>query len=148
MYTAEDFDKEKTRVLKYILYKKRTEQEIRNKFKQSIEENLLEDIIEYLKEAKYIDDKEYIERIVNNFMILKNLSIREIQYKLASKGLNRSDIEEYMYEKKDELEEYEFKSASNIFYKKSSTMEQDEIKQYLLKKGYKNENINRAIENI
>ena len=53
-----------------------------------------------------------------------------------------------MYEKKDELEEYEFKSASNIFYKKSSTMEQDEIKQYLLKKGYKNENINRAIENI
>ena len=41
MYTAEDFDKEKTRVLKYILYKKRTEQEIRNKFEQTIEENLL-----------------------------------------------------------------------------------------------------------
>ena len=49
MYTPEDFDIEKTRVLKYILYKKRTEQEIRNKFAQSIEENLLEDIIEYLK---------------------------------------------------------------------------------------------------
>ena len=148
MYTAEDFDREKTRVLKYILYKKRTEQEIKNKFAQTIEENLLEDIIEYLKEAKYINDKEYIEKIVNNFMILKNLSIREIQYKLASKGLNKSDIEEYMYENKDELEEYEFKSASNIFYKKSSSMEQDEIKQYLVKKGYKNENINRAIENI
>ena len=148
MYTAEDFDREKTRVLKYILYKKRTEQEIKNKFAQTIEENLLEDIIEYLKEAKYIDDKEYIEKIVNNFMILKNLSIREIQYKLASKGLKKSDIEEYMYENKDELEEYEFKSASNIFYKKSSSMEQDEIKQYLVKKGYKNENINRAIENI
>ena len=148
MYTAEDFDREKTRVLKYILYKKRTEQEIRNKFAQTIEENLLEDIIEYLKEAKYINDKEYIEKTVNNFMILKNLSIREIHYKLASKGLNKSDIEEYMYENKDELEEYEFKSASNIFYKKSSTMEQDEIKQYLVKKGYKNENINRAIENI
>lgn len=148
MYTAEDFDREKTRVLKYILYKKRTEQEIKNKFAQTIEENLLEDIIEYLKEAKYINDKEYIEKTVNNFMILKNLSIREIHYKLASKGLNKSDIEEYMYENKDELEEYEFKSASNIFYKKSSSMEQDEIKQYLVKKGYKNENINRAIENI
>lgn len=148
MYTTEDFDREKTRVLKYILYKKRTEQEIRNKFAQSIEENLLEDIIEYLKEANYINDKEYIEKIVNNFMILKNLSIREIQYKLVSKGLKKSDIEEYMYENKDELEEYEFKSASNIFLKKSSSMEQDEIKQYLLKKGYKIENINRAIENI
>lgn len=148
MYTTEDFDREKTRVLKYILYKKRTEQEIRNKFAQSIEENLLEDIIEYLKEANYINDKEYIEKIVNNFMILKNLSIREIQYKLVSKGLKKSDIEEYMYENKDELEEYEFKSASNIFLKKSSSVEQDEIKQYLLKKGYKIENINRAIENI
>ena len=148
MYTSEDFDREKTRVLKYILYKKRTEQEIRNKFAQTIEENLLEDIIEYLREAKYIDDKEYIEKTVNNFMMLKNLSIREIQYKLASKGLNKSDIEEYMYENKDELEEYEIKSASNVFYKKSSSMEQDEIKQYLLKKGYKNENINRAIDNI
>ena len=137
MYRAEDFDREKTRVLKYILYKKRTEQEIKNKFTQTIEENLLEDIIEYLKEANYINDIEYIEKMVNNFMILKNLSIKEIQYKLISKGLNKSDIEEYMSENKDELEEYEVKSAANILYKKSSSMEQDEIKQYLLKKDIK-----------
>ena len=97
MYTVEDFDKEKTKVLKYILYKKRTEQEIRNKFGKIIEEQLLDDIINYLKEAKYINDKEYIEKTLNNFMILKNLSIREIQYKLASKGLKKSDIEEYIY---------------------------------------------------
>lgn len=148
MYTTEDFDREKTRVLKFILYKKRTEKEIRNKFNKTIDENLLEDIIEYLKEAKYINDKEYIEKTVNNFMVLKNLSIKEIQYKLASKGLKKSQIEEYIYENKDELEEYEIKSASNIFYKKSSSMEQDEIKQYLLKKGYKSESINSAIEEI
>ncbi len=49
MYTIEEFDKEKTRILKYILYKKRTEQEIRRKYSKEIEENLLEDIIEYLK---------------------------------------------------------------------------------------------------
>ena len=46
----------------------------------------------------------------------------------------------------EKLEEYEIKSISNIFYKKSASMEQDEIKQYLLKKGYKSENINKAIE--
>ena len=45
MYSIEEFDREKTKVLKYILYKKRTEQEIKNKFCQTIEENLLEDII-------------------------------------------------------------------------------------------------------
>lgn len=146
MYTFEEFDKEKTRVLRYILYKKRSEQEVRTKFAKSINENLLEDIIEYLKEAKYIDDKEFINKIVNNFIILKNLSIKELKYKLTVKGLKRDDIEDYIYENRDELEEYEIKSASNIIYKKSNSLEKDEIKQYLLKKGYKLENINKAME--
>ena len=146
MYTIEEFDKEKTKVLKYIIYKKRSEQEIRNKFAKTIDENMLEDIIEYLKEANYINDKEFIEKTINNFKILKNLSIKEMKYKLMAKGLNKDDIEDYFYENKEELEEYETKSASNIIYKKSDSMEQDEIKQYLLKKGYKRESINRAFE--
>lgn len=146
MYTLEEFDKEKTRVLKYIIYKKRSENEVRTKFASSIEENLLEDIIEYLKEAKYIDDKEYIRKTVNNFIVLKNLSIKELKYKLLAKKLDKNDIEDYIYENKEELEEYEIKSASNIIYKKSSSLDMDEIKQYLLKKGYKSENIEKAME--
>lgn len=148
MYTIEEFDKEKIRVLKYVLYKKRSEYEIRNKFSGTIEEDLLEDIIEYLKEARYIDDKEYIQKTINNFIALKNLAIREIKYKLISKGLNKSDIEDYIYENKEELEEYEIKSALNIIYKKSSSMEENEIKQYLLKRGYKIDNINLAFESL
>ena len=146
MYSKEEFDKEKTKVLKYILYKKRSEYEIRNKFSKSIEENLLDDIIEYLKEAKYIDDGQYIEKTINNFMILKNLSIKEIQYKLISKGLNKNLIEDYIYNENEEINNYEIKSAKNIIYKKSNTMELEDIKVYLIKKGYKIENINSAIE--
>ncbi len=146
MYTVEEFDREKTRVLRYILYKKRTEHEIRIKFEKTIEENMLDDIIEYLKEAGYIDDKEYIRKTVNNFMALKNLSIREMKYKLLAKGLSKNDVEDYIYENKEELEDYETKSAENIIYKKSTSMEKDEIKQFLLKKGYKQENINKAME--
>ena len=143
MYTIEEFDKEKTKVLKYILYKKRTEQEIRRKFSNEIDENMLEDIIEYLKEAKYIDDKEFIRKTINNFIALKNLCQKEIEYKLLAKGLSKSEIEDYIYEK---IEEYEIKSAENILNKKSTSMEQEEIKQYLLKKGYKLENIEKAME--
>ena len=146
MYTLEEFDKEKTKVLKYILYKKRSEYEVRNKFSKTIEENLLDDIIEYLKEAKYIDDAEFIRKTVNQFKLLKNMSIREIEYKLQAKGLKRNDIEDYIYNNKEELEEYEIKSAKNIIYKKQMSMEQDEIKTYLLKKGYKQDNIKKAFE--
>lgn len=146
MYTIEEFDKQKIKVLKYILYKKRSENEVRNKFSATIEENLLDDIIEYLKEANYINDKQYIEKTINNFIALRNLSIREIKYKLLSKGIKKNDIENYISENIEELEQYEIKSASNIIYKKSASMEQEEIKQYLIKKGYKIDNIEKAIE--
>lgn len=148
MYTIEEFDKEKTKVLKYVLYKKRSENEIRRKFENEVEPNLLEDVIEYLKEAKYIDDKEYIRKTVNNFIALKNLSIREIEYKLYSKGIKKEDIEDYIYKNKEELNEYEIKSARNIVSKKMTSLEIEEIKQYLLKKGYKKENINTALEDV
>lgn len=48
MYTIEEYDKEKSKVLKYVLYKKRTKQEIKNKFSSSIESEMLNDIIDEL----------------------------------------------------------------------------------------------------
>ena len=142
MYSAQEFDIEKTKVMKFIVFKKRTEQEVRNKFANSIEDNMLEDIIEYLKEANYLDDNEYIEKAINNFRLLKNLSLKEIKYKLLAKGLNKNDIEDYFYENKDDLNEYEKQSAKNIYNKKKKDMDDEEIKQYLLKKGYNYDNIN------
>lgn len=148
MYTVEEFDKEKTRVLKYIMFKKRTEQEIINKFSKTIEENLLEDIIQYLKEAGYINDIDYIDRAINEFIALKSLSIKEIKYKLLAKGLNKNLVEDYIYNHNEELEEYESKSASKIAIKKSTSMDETEIKQFLFKKGYKPESIEIAIEEL
>lgn len=148
MYTVEEFDKYKTKVLKYIMYKKRSEYEVRNKFSTTIEESLLEDIIEYLKEAEYLNDKDYIKRLVSELMTLKNMSIKEIKIKLASKGLERNLVEDYMYAHKEELEEYELKSARNIVYKKLNSMEKQEVKQFLFKKGYESHNIEQALEEI
>ena len=148
MYTIEEFDKEKTKLLKYVIYKKRTEREIRLKFKSQIEENLLEDIIDELKENGYISDEKYIERAVNEFMALKNLSIKEIKYKLLSKGISASVLEEYVQKHEEELNEYEQKSADNIVFKKSVNMEEIEIRQYLMKKGYTEEHIKNAVEKI
>lgn len=146
MYNIEEFDEAKTKVLKYILYKKRTESEVKIKFSKIYKEDLLEDVIEYLKEAKYIDDKEYIEKMINNIKMLKNLSKKEIQYKLMSKGIKKEYIEDYFYENQEELNKYEQKAAYTIYLKKKTSMEPDEIKQYLLKKGYSSENIKKAME--
>lgn len=146
MYSVEEFDEQKTRVMKFILYQKRTEQEVRRKFESTIDSNMLEDIIEYLKEAKYLDDKEYIQKAINNFKLLKNLSLVEVKNKLYMKGLDKNDIEDYFYENKDELNEYEINSIRKIFDKKKNEYDTEKMKQYLLKKGYKADNINLILE--
>ena len=50
MYSVEDFDEAKTRVMKFIIYKRRTEQEVRTKFAGTIDEDMLEDKKIKLKE--------------------------------------------------------------------------------------------------
>ncbi len=148
MYTIEEYDKEKSKVLKYVLYKKRTKQEIKNKFSGSIESEMLNDIIDELEEIGYINDKDYIARCVNDFIKLNNLSIKEVRYKLMSKGISNDLIDDYMQENEDEMENYEIESARKILIKKQNQMEEDELIKYLLKKGYQTSNIRQAIENM
>lgn len=144
----ERIDKLKTKVLKYIMYKKRTEQEIRRKFSNIDEIDLLDDVIENLKEIGYINDENYIERAVTEFINIRNLSLKELKYKLLSKGLNKDLIDDYFYKNFDKLEEYEINSAKNIIIKKINGMEEQELIQYLLKKGYKSDLVKQAIKEV
>ena len=123
----EEFEKQKTKVMNYIMYKKRTEYEVRQKFSKIIEKETLEEIIEYVKEVGYLSDTDYIERAINEFMALKNLSIFEIKNKLYAKGISKDDIENYIYEEM---------SKENIIAKKSAIMDERELKNYLYKKGF------------
>ena len=142
-YSLEELDFAKTKILKYISFKKRTENEIRLKFNKVIEEELLDDAIEELKENGYINDNNYIKRAVNEFMAIKNLSIKEIKYKLMAKGLSKNLIDDYISNHIEELSDYELQSAKSIAIKKSN-LEKEEIKNYLMKKGYKTESIEEA----
>ena len=135
-----EFDKLKTKIIKYIMYKKRTEAEVRQKFSLNTG-NLLENVIEYLKENDYINDYRYIERFFQEVKVLKNLSIKEIEYKLMQKGIEKSNILEYIDINQEELLEYEINSAKNLYNKKIALLSEDEVLQYLRKKGYKNDTI-------
>lgn len=136
----EEFDKLKTKVLKYVLYKKRTEREVRQKFAENTG-NLLDNVIEYLRKENYINDEAYIIRSINELIKLKNLSIKEVKYKLLSKGIASNLIDDYIYSHKEEMLEYEINSAKNILIKKANKMENEDILNYLRKKGYMEETI-------
>lgn len=141
-------DKLKTKMLKYIMYKKRTEEEIKRKFANIEDSELVEEVMEELKEIGYINDESYIERAVTEHININNLSIKELKYKLMSKGLNINLIEDYIASKSEEMLEYEIESAKTIILKKQNTMEEQEIIQFLLKKGYRMDNIKEAISRL
>lgn len=141
---AEKQDKLRGKMLKYILYKKRTEVEVRQKFAEE-DENAVEDAIEYFKELRYIDDENYIERSVQEFINLKSLSIKEISYKLCQKGVSKRLVDDYITKHEDELLEYELNSAKKIWKKKIQGSDENSVKEFLYKKGYRQETIQEII---
>lgn len=136
----ERIDKLKTKMLKYIFYKKRSEKEVREKFKNE-DNDILEETIENLKELGYINDVNYVDRFMHEAIALKNLSIFELKYKLYAKGIPEHIIDDYISQNEEMLNEYELLSARNIAHKKKSTLEPEEIALYLKKKRYKSETI-------
>lgn len=143
-----EFDRWKSKVLRYVLYKKRTEQEVRQKFSSTIEENLLEDIIENLKESHYINDENYMKRAMDEFLAIHTLSIKEMRCKLYAKGLKSDIIDTYFSNHQEELKKYEINCAKKIILKKQSQMEEEKIEMFLYKKGYQSESIKTALEEI
>lgn len=140
-------DKLKSKILKYITYKKRTESEIKQKF-ADVDQDILDDVIEYFKSQNYINENEYIERSIKEFLAIKSLSIKELTYKLLQKGVNKRLLDNYIVENREVLVNYEIESAKKIIVKKSSKMELEDIKKYLFQKGYISETISIAIDEV
>lgn len=144
----QEFDKLKTKVLKYIMYKKRTEKEVYQKFSSSDDQNLLEDVIEHLKEIGYLNDNNYIERAMNEFMAINTLSIKEMKNKLYAKGVSSDIIDTYFEKYEDDILEYEINCAKKIILKKQSQMEKEQIEQFLFRKGYPSSVVKEAFETL
>ena len=96
----------------------------------------------------YINDKDYIERSIQEFIALKSLSIKEVSYKLLQKGIKKSLIDDYICNNKEKMLEYEIQSAMKILRKKLVNNELEDAKSFLYKKGYMSECINIAVDEL
>ena len=149
----ERFDKYKTRVFKYVLYKPRTEKEVYYKFKNFEDSDIyLKKVIELLKELKYIDDKRYAEMYIEDSINIKRLSRFEIRNKLREKGINNQDIYDAIEKYSDELRSKEIDNVIQILKKKEYVyLEEDKkrkVENYLYRKGYVYESISLGKEEV
>ena len=137
------------KLMKYVIFKKRTEKEVRQKCqKLQYTEEYTDDVIEYLTENNYINDKVYVEKYIQNVIRLKNSSIFEMKMDLLRRGVSEDYIDNYISENFEELMEFENQSAIKLANKKYFNTEIEKVKKYLISKGYKYDSVSLAIDNL
>lgn len=133
------------KLMKYVVFKKRTENEVKQKCKLlNYTEEVIDEIVESLKENGYIDDENYVDKYIKNVMRLRNCSINEIKIDLIRRGVDDNLIEKYITE---DVYRFEEQSAQILANKKLRTMEKEKVKKYLLNKGFSYSNVSKAIDN-
>lgn len=136
-----------SKLMKYVLFKKRTEHEVREKCKKlDYTQEYTDEIIDYLKEAEYINDELYVKKYISNLIKLKKASVAEVKLDFMKRGIDFDMID---YDLLEELYEHEKESAVYLANKKYKAGDEiDKIKRYLGGKGYSYSNISNAIDNL
>jgi regulatory protein len=94
--TEFDFFIEAKRIaLAYLNYRARSEKEIRERLqKEDIPESIILQVLEFLKELKMIDDEAWSKAFVNDKLMRKPVSSKQLEYGLKQKGVPKEVIEE------------------------------------------------------
>ena len=82
------------KLVSYVLYKKRTISEVREKCRKlGFTEEYIDEIIEYLVENGYLDDEKYVMKYILEIIKLKKKSRQEIKMDLIRRGIDEQLIE-------------------------------------------------------
>lgn len=127
----------------------RTEEQLRIKLKQGLyTDDVIEKALQYVKSFGYVEDGNYAERYIRNRQNVK--SKKELYAALCQKGVSRECIENAMescYEERDELEAIQRIVEKKRFSPEDSTdVEKKKIYDYLLRKGFKSEDVRQVIQ--
>ena len=139
----------KLKALSLLNYMDRTETQLRQKLKEkSFSGEAIEQAIDYVKAFGYINDAGYAERYILNKQGSK--SRREIYASLSQKGIGREDIEvamENCYEAEDELVAIQRLCEKKHFVaEKATDAEKKRMYNYLLRKGFKVDDVCKVLK--
>ena len=134
----------KSIAIKFVSYKIRTIYEVERKLHEDFEPDIIREIIEFLTQNGYLNDKLFAEKFILEKMKLGNLSIKAIEYELYERGISRHIVDEKLMK----LEYNESIYAKNLLEKRLRESEKNnlkKIKEYLYRKGFSISTINQII---
>lgn len=145
------YTKAKDKAYKFLGYKARSEKEVRDKLtKENYPQEIIDRIIELFKHYNYINDENYTKAYINNRIKFKPRAKRMLKYELAQKGIDSDTIENII----DSSNIDETDIAINLLQKKlknKKDIEQKEkqrIYNYMLRRGFDYETINKAFKEV
>ena len=130
------FEVAKNKAIKYVGISRKTEQEVYRKLKtQGFDEDIIMEVIEYLKELGYINDDDYVDAYIRQCMRLLDYSTYEIRQKLLQKGINKYIIDD----KVGTLEESDYNDLllNKLLNGKCNNIDDLKKKEYLFRRGLK-----------
>ena len=148
----EIYMKAKNKALSILSKSDQSEKKLREKLLNDYDENIVEDVIEFLKGYKLINDNLLAEKIVHDNMNLSKFGKNKIKQNLYNKGIAASDIQDAISQI-DPDEEYE--NAKYLAEKRLKRLKGEDknkinqkIYQHLAYKGFNYDIIKRVLREL
>ncbi len=148
----EMYIKAKNKALSILSKSDQSEKKLREKLLNDYDENIVEEVIEFLKGYKLIDDNLLAEKIVHDNMNLSKFGKNKIKQNLYNKGIAASDIQDAISQI-DPDEEYE--NAKYLAEKRLKRLKGEDknkinqkIYQHLAYKGFNYDIIKRVLREL
>jgi len=111
--------------------------------KKNLENEVITSIVEKLISKNFIDDNRFALWWVENRMIKKGVSKRRLQQELMTKGVAAEIISNAL----DDVQRDEIEEIAKIIKRKINRYDDDKLKSYLMRQGFKYGDILLAISN-
>lgn len=138
----------KDKALRLLEFRSHSEYELREKLKRAGAEPFdIDEIIEFCKEYRFLNDTEYAKHCARDLSHLKKYGKNRIKTELFRRGLSAEDIEDAILEiedDEDELQKQIEKRLKNNFDKKNI----DKQIRYFLYRGYELSDIKNIVERL
>lgn len=152
----EMYMKAKNKALSILSKSDQSEKKLREKLLNDYDENIVEDVIEFLKGYKLINDNLLAEKIVHDNMNLSKFGKNKIKQNLYNKGIAASDIQDAIsqidpdeeYENAKYLAEKRLKRLKGEDKNKINQKINQKIYQHLAYKGFNYDIIKRVLREL
>lgn len=121
----EMFLKGKNKALNILSKASQSEKKMREKLKDDFEEDTIDDIVDFLKKYKFINDNELASKIVTTNVNLNKYGKNKIKQNLYNKGLEKSSIDEAISEIDQDVE---FENALYLAEKRYERVKKEDPK--------------------